>query len=171
MDIGQAYKRGLIDFYPDTEMLVLFGFAHDDIDNRKIKYGDIHKVIFGVFKKLASSKNKRLQEAVFTVYLGDYNGFYWVGMKANIQYKISELFRVKFKGLYGSHSYFQMEQGRYPDVPLFPKYKYDKGKIAEYNGEEMVGKTRIDTDKWYGSGLEVVYKQILPLSFQQQFTQ
>lgn len=173
MDIAEAYKNKLIDFYQDAEMLLLFGFTLNDIDNRKIKYRDIHKAIFGVFKELASSKNKRMQETVFTIYLGDYNGFYWVGIRANIPFRVSELFRVKFENLYGNNSHFKFESehGRYPDVPLIPKYKYDKGIIVEYDGEEMLGKTRIDTDEWYGSGLKVIYKQILPCSFRQYFNQ
>ena len=160
----KAFKNELIDFYPNTEMLLLFGFTLDDIDNEKIKYGDIHRAIFAVFKELINSKNKKMHEAVFTVYLGDYNGFYWVGMRANISNLISELFKVKFESLYDTHSYFEIEHGQYPNVPLVAKYKYSKGVIVEYDGEEMLGQTRIDTKEWYGSGLKVVYKQIISRS-------
>jgi len=164
MDITKALKNKLIDFYPNTEMLLLFGFTFDDIDNERIKYRDIHRTIFVVFKELTNSKNKKRHETVFTVYLGDYNGFHWVGMRANISNLISELFKVKFESLYDTPSYFKMEYGQYPNVPLVAKYKYSKGVIVEYDGEEMLGQTRIDTKEWYGSGLKVIYKQILSRS-------
>lgn len=109
------------------------------------------------------SKNKELRKVAFTVYLGDYNEFYWIGVRNNIRQKISELFSAKFEKLYGGH-YFATTYGRYPNISLIAKYKYNRGEIIEYAGEEMLGKTRIDTNKWYGSGLKVVSKQIFSSS-------
>jgi len=163
MDLNEALKKNFIDFYPDTENLLVFGFSLEDINNRKISYKDINVIIFKVFKELITSKNKKLREAVFTIYVGDYNGFYWVGLRTNISIKISELFAEKFKSKLGGF-YPEMEYDQYPHIPIIAKYKYNKGEIIEYDGEEMLGQTRIDTDEWYESGLKVIYKEILPNS-------
>ena len=68
-----------------------------------------------------------------------------------------ELFRKKFtERLAGSR--FEMEFGEIPHIPLVERYKYNVGEIIEYDGDEMLGKSRVDEN----SGLTVIYKQMLP---------
>lgn len=164
MDIGEAYKKGLLEFEPENkrQRLLLYSFRYDDKGNTN--YKAINAAIFDVFKSLARSKNKKARETIFTIYAGDYNGFYWIGLRANIMLKISELFRKKFSEMLGGVN-FEMEFGEIPHIPLIETFKYNAGEVIEYDGEEMLGQTRVDTN----TGLSVIYKQMLPnMSFFQE---
>ncbi len=44
---------------------------------------------------------------------------------------------------------------------LVPRYRYAQGQVIEYAGE-LAGTSRIDDEKWYGSGLTIHYHDRVP---------
>jgi hypothetical protein len=140
-------------FFPEKQYLLLWGFNLEKTSGDEKNLDLIIKSIFLTFAKIAKSKNKILHDRSFTIWIGEYNGFLWIGVPGDITTSISDIISKQFELFY---KYDEMEYGNTPQIPMTPFFSYTNGSLIEYGRDAFIGKET--TDEKYGTGLKIIFK-------------
>lgn len=109
--------------------------------------------LFQGLKDLSESKNKRLRDRRFTIWMGDdARMFYWVAM-SHPAVAVTNLLCRHFSRVAG---YETSESALLTQLPVMPRFRYERGQVIEYSDRDLVGTWRVDDGDWYGSGLTVL---------------
>ncbi len=118
----------------------------------------VRKSLMCGLAKIASSRNKRIRERSFTIFMGDYgDGFQYfgIGIRYSTYKIIKDIILSEFITIKG---FLYETNDRLPYAPFIPVYRYIHGKIIEYTYDDSrVGKKRIDN--LYKSGLSIIYRK------------
>lgn len=121
-------------------------------------YGDaVKSLCFKIMKSFLLSPNKKLHNADFILWFGDYERQYCMGISKTRSKKVIDIFDTAFESLFGYLSFGEKYKGLY----LIPRFRYNKGEIIEYTEDEFDCLDKVewqDDEEGYGTDLVVKYR-------------
>lgn len=157
-DIGEY-----VDLIPERAELLLWGYRIDDLV--AVYRGKYSRPVFAAMIRaldaLSRSKSMRNRERSFTVWAGDCNGLYWMGVPERLAWQAERVIARYMEEVPGFDA---KECGATPTVPLVPVLCYHHGEIGEYRGDDFAGKTYVDRDE-YGTGRVIRLRSWYPEGF------
>ena len=152
------------DFIGEDHRLWCYLFRLEVLEKTATIYSTpVIKALLSGLRELMQSRNKRVRERAFTIWGGDYfafDSYFVVAVPRELPVQVTEVLRRRFELVEG---YSTMEGGSLPIVPVVPWFRYEGGTVIEYSDDSMCGKTRLDDDENYGSGLMLHFRQNLPV--------
>jgi hypothetical protein len=152
-----------VDLIPERAELLLWGYRFDDlIAAGRGKYSrPVFAAMIRGLDALSRSKSHRTRERRFTVWAGDFNGLFWMGVPERLS---SQVERVIARYMEEVPGFEAKECGATPSVPLIPVLCYCNGAIGEYRGDDCAGTTYVDREE-YGTGRVIQLRSWYPEGF------
>ena len=156
-DIAERYT----DYRSENHSLVCWEFSPEELEQRYGSYYGLHvkSVLLQGLKSLATSRNKKLRDRRFTIWMGDYGSYYLLGVSSQLSSQVTRLLERFFVEVVG---YKTSEFDDLSKLLLKPAFRYESGRVIEYSDESVVGTEKIDDDEWYGSGLTILHRIAAP---------
>lgn len=152
------------DFLPESERCL--GYLIDlemlEAEAHSIRYiTSVEEKLMDGFARLARSSKKKLSNADFPVYVGDYFGggkpYFIVGISTRVLGKVTDLMTEELSKVPG---YETLETVDSDLVNIIPWMRYEKGRVIHYKEYDLRGRSFVDER----TGLTVVnrYVSLLP---------
>lgn len=157
-DIGEH-----VDIIPERAELLLWGYRIGDLaaaGGSKYSRPVFAAMIRGL-DAISRSKSIGTRERRFTVWAGDFNNLFWMGVPERLA---SQAERVIARYMEEVPGFEAKECGATPGVPLIPVLCYQHGTIGEYRGDDFAGRTYVDRDE-YGTGRVIQMRSWYPEGF------
>lgn len=145
------------DYICESESLILFCYEIQELENiNPYLYSQqpFEMLLKGLRALSSETTAKKIRSKSFTVYSGDIAPdfyFYGIGLATGsheiVQFMQSFLHQIDIV------SRVLVETSTSDAVSLMPRFRYDKGYVIEYVGEEGAGRAYVDDDDNYKSGL------------------
>lgn len=151
------------DFISDRQYITYWGFdtfglkKNEDSGNYSMP---VRKALFGALSKIARSRNKRIRERSFTIFMGDYGStfqYFGIGIRHSTFRMVKDIFESYFSNVIG---YEHEDYDRMPYIPFIPVYRYINGKIIKYTYEEKLA-GRVIIDDMFDTGLLIKYRMFI----------
>ncbi len=145
------------DYICESEPITIFCYEIQELEviNSCLYNQQPFEMLLKGLKALSSKTTaKKIRSKSFTVYSGDIAPeFYLYGIGlATSSYEIVEFMR-SFLQQVDVSSRILVETSSSDATSLMPRFRYDKGYVIEYVGEEGAGRVYVDDDNNYNSGL------------------
>ena len=149
-----------MDLISDSQEILLWEF--DIADLQRICESSTYSLpaeaaLFKAFRTISESINKAVREKAFTVFIGDCGPqfeLFGIAIGAKTPAKIIDIISSCFED---TALFAEMEYSRIPQVPLIPRFRYERGTVIEYTAETgFAGKLRKSDE--ITAGLEVRYR-------------
>lgn len=107
------------------------------------------RALLSGLRELSESPDKRLRDSAFTIWLGDHEGHFCVGVPHRTSPHVLDLMSVQLRSVpgYWGTDYLPRE------ARLGPTFRYEGGRVIEYSEDEFAGTDRLDDGRGYDSGL------------------
>ena len=153
-EIKEIFAR-YTDYIPTQQYLISWGFNPESLDNtyRGANALPVTRALLHGLKAISESKNKRLRNRRFTIWMGDYYLWYWVGIPGRISCLVTDVLDRFFRKITGFET---LGYGELATMQLVPMFRYEAGRVIQYVDMEVAGKERVDGDDNFGSGLTMV---------------
>jgi hypothetical protein len=135
------------DIISDKQTLQCWGFDINTLKENGISdyTRNVRDAILYSLQNITESKNKRIRDRAFTVFIGDYGNdfeFFAAGIKITIDKRIKQIITTNFQSVQG---YYESFGEATPYISLTPEYRYTYGKIFQYTFEDSkIGKKVIE---------------------------
>ncbi len=159
-EIKEIFER-YTDYIPTQQYLICWGFNPQTLDNtyRGANAFPMTRALLRGLKAISESKNKRLRDRRFTIWMGSYYLCDWVGIPGRISSRVTDALDRFFREITGFET---LEYGELAIMQLVPRFRYEVGRVIQYADMEDAGKERVDGDNNFASGLTIVYRMDMP---------
>ena len=150
------------DYIPTQQYLICWGFNAETVE--KVYSGGpspfpVTRALVHGLKAISESKNKRLRDQRFTIWMGSYYLWDWVGIPGRISSQVTDVLDRFFRKITGFET---LGYGELATMQLVPMFRYEAGRVIQYVDMEVAGKERVDGDDNFGSGLNIIYRMDMP---------
>jgi hypothetical protein len=162
MSIDEDIAEQYTDYISENHSLFCWEFSPEELEQHYGSYYGLHvkSALLQGLKSLAMSRNKRLRDRRFTIWMGDYGPYYLLGVSSQLSSQVTRVLERLFVEVVG---YKTSEFDDLSRLRLKPVFRYESGRVIEYSDESVVGTEKIDDDEWYGSGLTILHRMAAPV--------
>jgi len=145
------------DYISENRSVFCWEFSPEELEQHYGSYygRPVKRALLQGLKLLAMSRNKRLRDRSFTIWMGDYGPYYFLGVSNRLSSQVTQLLERYFFEVVG---YKTSEFGSLSELLLEPAFRYENGHVVEYSDESVVGTEKVDDDEWYGSELTLTHR-------------
>lgn len=152
---GLPLSGNNIDWLVTPPRLICWGFELARLEEVCPDWPDtdgVYKALLEGLRELSEKKSERLREQDFVVWGGEFQLYYWIGVKDSVSAGVVRVLdrHLRSASGFGRHQYGYSESLR--PVAIF---RYNRGRIYEYSEDELAGKRRLDK---YGARVKVTHR-------------
>lgn len=158
-----------VDYICDSDPLVIFCYDIQELEEINFcayNQRPFEKLLEGLGELSKSYTPKKLRSKSFTIYNGDIApGFYLYGIGLATSSSDIVQFMGSFLQQVEVSSRIVVDTSTSEAASLVPRFRYDKGYVIEYVGEEGAGISYVDDDDNYKSGITIYRRAYKPSYF------
>lgn len=158
-----------VDYICESEPLVIFCYDIQELEEINLyayNQRPFEKLLEGLTLLSRGFTPKKLRSKSFTIYSGDISpGFYLYGIGLATGSSDIVQFMDSFLQQVEVSSRIVVDTSTSGSTSLVPRFRYDKGYVIEYVGEEGAGISYVDDDDNYKSGITIYRRAYKPSYF------